>query len=225
MFGFINDSKGQIEFITRGNHERWMPIEKARNEIAKDALARGHEWLFFFDSDATAEYGTLKRLLDRQKPFIGALCFKRKDIVTPACGIQHPDYVEHYTPPPVDEVYQFIAKYGQLETTSAVILPSTPEGSLLEVDTIGTHCTLIHRSVLEAVQEPRFERTTPPESGATGSDYDFCHKAKAAGVPIYVDMSVISGHLSGAHELAGLHFMESTIFMKVMSHQLVQEKD
>jgi hypothetical protein len=84
---------------------------------------------------------------------------------------------------------------------------------------------LVHRDVLEAIPEPRFERITPPESGATGSDYDFCRKARRAGFPIHVDLSVISGHLDGAHIISGLDFMMSTVYMNQIRRAFNMERE
>ena len=220
-YGLINDVHGNIEFMVAGNHERFMPIEIARCEIANKVLNSKHEWLLFFDSDATAVYGTLERLLSWNVPMVSALCFKRREIVSPAFQLEKFD-AENFNPyrsAEVDKVAEWIGKYGQLNTTTEVMLPTTPEGSLLEVDRVGTHCLLIHRDVLEAVPEPRFERTTAPDSGATGSDYDFCTKARRAGYKIYVDLSVISGHLDGAHVLSGMDFMMGALYLNAMRKQ------
>ena len=71
--------------------------------------------------------------------------------------------------------------------------------------------------------EPRFERITAPGSGATGSDYDFCIKARRAGYKIYVDLSVISGHLDGTHALSGQDFMMGAVYMNEMRKQFQLE--
>jgi len=209
-----------------GNHERFKPITQARNELATRFLKSEHEWLFFFDSDATAEYGTLTRLLSWNKPMVSALCFKRRTLITPAFQIDKfdPENFDPWHSAPVDEVATWISKYGQLNTDKEYLLPNPPDGSLIEVDRCGTHCLLIHRDVVEAVPEPRFERTTPPDSGATGSDYDFCRKARRAGFPIHVDLSVIAGHLDGAHIIAGMDFMMSTLYMDRIKQHLNTEK-
>ena len=224
-FGFINDAHGDCEIMVVGNHERYKPIEQARCELAQRVLNSKYEWLLFFDSDATADYGTLKRLLSWKVPIVSALCFKRRDLISPAFEIDayDPETFHPWKNSAVDTVAEWIGRYGQLNTTKEMLLPTAPEGSLLEVDRCGTHCLLIHRDVLEAIPEPRFERTTPPESGATGSDYDFCRKARRAGFPIHVDLSVIAGHLNGTHIISGQDFMMSTLFMNRIKHQYKME--
>ena len=208
-------------FITRGNHERFMAIERARCEIAQQVVNDNFDYLLFLDSDAVLARGTLERLLSWNVPMVSALCFKRREIVTPAFQLEAFDAEEFnpYRSAEVDKVAAWIGKYGQLNTTTEVMLPTTPEGSLLEVDRVGTHCLLIHRDVLEAVPEPRFERITPPDVGATGSDYDFCIKARRAGFKIYVDLSVIAGHLDGSHILSGMDFMMGAAYMNLMRKQ------
>lgn len=218
----VNDVRGDVAFITRGKHERPMPIERAREEIAEQVLRDGHEYLLFVDSDATLAPGTLTRLLSRNVPVVSALCFKRKYPVTPACGFRDYSKSAMHHPAPVARVADWLGHYGQLATNDAVVLPTAPAGSLMEVDVTGTHCTLIHRSVLEAMPPPRFERRTHPDAGATGSDWDFCIKARAAGFPIYVDLSVLAGHLEGSHVIGGLDFMAWTIWTRWVTRNVPQ---
>ena len=225
--GFVNDARGQCEIMVTGNHERFKPITEARNELVERFLRSEHEWLLWFDSDGTAVYGTLKRLLSWDVPIVSALCFKRREIVSPAFQLEKPDpevFIAYRTPA-VDKTFEWMSQYGQLQTFEAVLLPSAPEGSLIEVDRCGTHCLLVHRSVLEAIPAPRFVRTTPPDSGATGSDYYFCKQAHKAGFKVHVDMSVISGHLNGSHILSGMDFMISTVYMNHQRHNFEVERE
>ena len=222
QFGFIQDMGGDVKFIVRGVHGRPLPIPEARNQIVAQVLKEKHEWLLFFDSDATAAWGTLPRLLSWKVPVVSALCFKRKRPVTPACGICNHTHGVYFNPSPVDAIADWLGHYGQLLTAEATILPTAPEDSLMAVDVMGTHCTLIHRSVLEAIPEPHFVRITPPEFSSTGSDYDFCIKAKKAGFPVYVDRSVVSGHLEGTRELAGIDFMAWTTWSRWMKRNIPQ---
>ena len=224
--GLVNDAHGDCEIMVTGNHERFKPITEARNELAEKVVNSKHEWLLFFDSDATAPYGTLKRLMSWKVPIVSALCFKRKEVVAPAFQLEDydPEDFNPYRSAAVDKVAEWISQYGQMNTASEYMLLTAPDGSLIEVDRCGTHCLLVHRSVLEAIPEPRFERTTPPDSGATGSDYDFCRKARKAGFKIHVDLSVISGHLDGAHMIAGLDFMMSTAYMNLVRKQFQLER-
>jgi hypothetical protein len=222
FFSFINEARGDIVFITRGQHERPMAIETAREEIAQQVLDQGHEWLLWFDSDATAAPGTLTRLWSWDKPLISALCFKRKRPVTAACGILpgagaalRPTSPGEFTfPPPTEAVEAFMSRHLELADTGAYILPEAPPDALLPVNVMGTHCTLVHRDVLAAVAQPRFERWTPPGTPSTGSDWSFCVKAQRAGYQPYVDLSVISGHLDGSHEIAGIDAMAWTMWLK-----------
>jgi len=223
-FGLISDMRGEIEFIAAGNHERFMAIEKARCNIAQRFMKGKSEWLFFFDSDATSAPGTLKRLLSWDKPIVSALCFKRRQIVTPAFQFKKVDdeNFNPYVSLEHEHVAKWISKYGELNVTTEIVLPNPPEGSLIEVDRVGTHCLLIHRDVIEAIPEPRFERTTPPDSGATGSDYDFCVKARHAGFKIHVDLSVISGHMDGTHILSGMDCVRDAIYMAYVKRDFMR---
>jgi hypothetical protein len=220
LFTFINETRGDIIFITRGSHERPQAIEHAREQIAQQVLDQGHEWLLWFDSDATAMPGTLTRLWSWDEPLISALCFKRKHPVTAACGVlpgagagmrpMSPGEVNF--PPPTEAVEAFLARHLEMAEMSAYILEDAPEDALLPVNVMGTHCTLVHRSVLEAVAPPRYERMTAPDTPSTGSDWSFCIKAQRAKFQPYVDLSVISGHLDGSHEIAGIDAMAWTMW-------------
>ncbi len=214
QFHAIVESRGDTTFITRGWHDRPWPIERARNSIAQEVIDNGHEWLFFLDSDATLPRGALARLLSWDQPIVSAMAFKRKRPVTPACGLRGDATGPHNYPPPVDAVADWLGYYPALIRDYAVMLTEAPPDALMRVDVVGTHCLLIHRSVLETVPAPWFERTTGEDEPATGSDWDFCEKARDAGYDIYVDRSIVSGHLTGPWELAGVDFMAWTIWSR-----------
>lgn len=201
-----------VEFITEGNHERPAEIVAARNAITERALAKGADYLLWLDSDATAQPGSVTRLLSRDRPIVSALYFKRMTPVVPACGIKtdDPTLGEMDYPPPVSAIMQAMLDNGAINLAEAALLPDKP-GSLLPVDVVGTHYVLVKREVLEALPRPWFVRTTPPGDGATGSDWYFCKQAKAAGFNSYVDLTVISGHLEGAHEISVHDFAAWTL--------------
>jgi hypothetical protein len=70
--------------------------------------------------------------------------------------------------------------------------PETPRG-VMEVDFSGMPVTLIARDVLLKMEEPYFQNFL--DGGQCTHDVYFCHKAKAAGVPIAVDTAIDCGHL------------------------------
>lgn len=203
-----------VEFAVEGNHERPLPIVHSRNAIAERAFAKGADYLLWLDSDATAKPGMLTRLLSRDVPIVSALCFKRKYPVTPAAGIKtdDPHLGPMDYPAPVSEVATWVQAHG-LTNTDGALLTDDDHGTagLLPVDVVGTHYTLIRRDVLEALPRPWYKRTTEPNAGATGSDWYFCKQARAAGFPVYVDLTAISGHLEGSHVISAHDFAAWTI--------------
>lgn len=210
-----------VEFMTEGNHERPVPITQARNAIAERAYANGADYLLWIDSDATAAPGMAARLLSRNVPIVSALCFKRKYPITPACGRRStaPDAGPMDFPPPIDAVAAWVQAHGDLQNEQgAVLLPDEP-GWALDVDTVGTHYTLIRRDVLDRLPRPWYQRTTEPGSGATGSDWYFCAQAQAAGFPVYVDLTAISGHLEGYHCISVYDFTAWTIAIRYTDYQ------
>lgn len=216
----------QVEFIVEGNHERPAEIVAARNSIAERAYAHGADYLLWLDSDATAAPGMLRRLLNRELPIVSALCFKRKYPVTPACGrkTDDPTLGPMDYPPPIDEVAAWVQSHGDMVNEDGALLLPDADGGLLDVDVVGTHYTLIRRDVLTSLPRPWYKRTTEEGVGATGSDWYFCKQAKAAGYPVYVDMTAVSGHLEGSHCISVRDFAAWTVAIRY-SDYLDQRKE
>lgn len=72
---------------------------------------------------------------------------------------------------------------------------------IVEVDALSTACVLIHRSVFEHLERPWFfyDYTGAAEGGPgwrrPTEDINFCKKARAAGIRLFVDTTVCSPHL------------------------------
>jgi len=214
----------RVHFATAGNHERPAPIVAARNAIAVEAYEWGADFLLWIDSDATATPGMAARLLSRDVPIVSALCFKRKYPVTPACGrkTDDPNLGPMDFPPPIAAVSAWVNAHGEMQNADgAVLLPDEPQWAL-SVDVVGTHYTLIRRDVLETLPRPWYKRTTPPDDGATGSDWWFCKQAKAAGFPVYVDLTVVSGHLEGSHCISVHDFAAWTVVIRYSKYAQAQ---
>ena len=75
------------------------------------------------------------------------------------------------------------------------------EQGVVEVDALSTACVLIHRSVFEHLKRPWFfyDYTGAEEGGKDWvrktEDINFCEKARAGGIRIFVDTTVCSPHI------------------------------
>lgn len=92
------------------------------------------EWLFFLDDDIELPSDAVRMLLDADKPFIAGVYYRRK--------------------PPCDPLIYRRESNGWY----SAVLPDTDytPGDIIPIDAAGMGCTLIHRSVFEAVIDSHF---------------------------------------------------------------------
>jgi hypothetical protein len=224
-WGLVRSLLGLRNPADCGTEDNWTflnvvgrPVEDARNELVERFLRTRREWLLFVDSDAVLHPDTLLRLLSWQVPVVGALAFTRYTPPMPIvyaghspawAGLAHPSYAIQ-----VEETRQWLLAHpALLEKRECAILDPAPADSLRQVDFTGCHCLLIHRQIVEALPPPWFERARARDGwtpGGTGEDYLFCQRVHTLRVPIYVDRSVVAGHVWGERPLAGLDFMAWT---------------
>lgn len=73
------------------------------------------------------------------------------------------------------------------------------EQGIIEVDALSTACVLIHRSVFEHLERPWFyydySGYDGPDWTRPTEDVNFCKKARAAGIRLFVDTTVCSPHI------------------------------
>lgn len=84
------------------------------------------DWIFFMDDDTAPPQGALGQLLSLGRDIVGGLYFLAKPPHNPIAYMQG-----------ADGLYSALWKY--------------PHGALMEVDSIGMGCTLVHRSVYERI--------------------------------------------------------------------------
>ncbi len=177
--------------------------DEAAREIFREFLKTDSTHLFLLDGDATVAPKTLTRLMSRNLPVVSALVFTKSIPPTPtiwrgASGIAG-QFVTWRTR--VDDVVKFFESDGvgaqvrkafsENNTQSALVLDDRPN-ALSRTDNVGFHCTLIRRDVIETIGEPFCEGT--PQG--VHEDFDFSARAICAGFDLYVDKTVISGHIS-----------------------------
>lgn len=167
------------------------PVDLARNEIVKKI---DRDWLLFLDSDQIFPAGVAARLMSWNKEIISGLVFKRGGYPVPmAYKYRYQVDKGHYYEPLNMEVGGYLEQHKDLwwnASKGAIILP--PAQGLLECDGVPCGCLLVHRRVFEAIPEPWFECAPGKRFG---EDFDFCRKVQKAGFKIYVDPSVVCGHI------------------------------
>lgn len=171
-------------------------VDHACNMMVKEVLGdpecRG---LLILGSDAHVHPHTLVRLLQHQTGIVGALCFKREPPYTPVVGDGKKGFERFW----VEEVRDWIVQYPELitkdEKVSFGVLNPRPDDALRQCDLVGTHTMLVHRYVLENMKPPWFWRDETSVV-ANKEDVHFLVKAREAGFPAHVDLSVVSGHVN-----------------------------
>ena len=165
------------------------------------------DWMLSLDADAKVHHQTLMRLLSWDVKFISALAFQRKTPFLPVLYTEpHPTRKDTWGRP-ISKVVEWIGKYPELlSQDKIVVLEPRPDDALWEVLRGGTHCCLVHRSVLEAIEPPWCVRTGPWAVEGYGADFFFHRKAQDAGFKTYVDMSVVAGHTTGDLCIGALDF-------------------
>lgn len=142
-------------------------IEQIRNLIA-DWTIKGFDYLFAVDSDITFQPDTLIKLLSHDK-----------DIVT---GIYR-----QRLPTETLEIYD-----KDLRNISYDAITN----KLFEIGGCGFGCVLVKADVFKKINYPQFKYHSALDHKDTFSeDVDFCKKARESGSTIWVDKSIVCGHI------------------------------
>jgi hypothetical protein len=185
-----------------------LAVDLARNVLVDEFLLSECDALLFVDGDAGLHPGTLKRLASWNVPIVGALAFGRYTPMVPTicagAGSDPSSYVVR-----IDETVDWLKHHPDLIGTGPAMLDVAPADSLRPLHEqggfTGGHCLLVRREVLEAIEPPWFLRK--PGARGTQEDRYFCEKVIAAGFPLYVDRSVVAGHVYGDRQAGGLDFL------------------
>jgi hypothetical protein len=154
-------------------------VARARNKVATRFLKQKDcDYLMWIDSDIRFDVRLLNKLRKHDKPVIGGIYLKKKLPYSPVLN----------------------TKIGE-------------EGELLKLNETGTGFLMIHRDVLTAIKEAEPEHSYHPSSDEDNEDYYdwfrcgvvdgrylsedyyFCHLARKYGFDIFVDPSIVVGHV------------------------------
>ena len=149
-----------------------MRSEYARTNLLGEFMNSGIEYVFIVDADMQIPYDALERMLAWQKKMISVLYFSRGDKPFPVI----------FKPEPID-TWPKNKYFGY------------PRDSMIEIGACGHGGLLIHRSVLEAMEQPYSQLGPYKNQPFVGSDLRLCMKAREeAGVKIWCDTSIKAGH-------------------------------
>lgn len=148
------------------------PIDAIRNNLVAQALREQCTHLIMMDTDQNYPSDTIPKLLSHNR-----------DVV---CGLVHRRY------PPFD----VIMLRGELGNYHHVPDDECFSGGLVEVDATGCACAMFNTEVFLDISYPWFEQYRMGDGRAVGEDIDFCSKLRKSGHRIFVDTSIIIGHIS-----------------------------
>ncbi|WP_152394423.1 glycosyltransferase family 2 protein [Paenibacillus guangzhouensis] len=167
-------------------------VARFKDRILSHAREARYDYLFLIDSDVLIQPSTLDQLIEAKKPIISEIFWTEW---TPGSH-QLPQVwlTDHY------KMYR--ADYGEelseeeIQTLTLEFLARLQVPGVYEVGGLGA-CTLIHRDAL-------YDRISfGPISNLSfwGEDRHFCVRAKALGIPLFVDTHQPALHLYRASDL------------------------
>lgn len=150
-------------------------IDASRNLIVEHALEIGYDYIMWIDSDMILPKNTLTTLMSHDKDVVsGVYAYKligAENAVTKRFKDKAKDIYEDI---PLKEI--------------------TESKRLIEVDGVGFGCVLTKVDVFRHIKKPWF-RYTPN----MGEDIYFCRKAQNAGYQVYLDTSILCGHVGSVN--------------------------
>lgn len=164
-------------------------IYEARNQLARQAIKIGADYVLWLDSDMIFQPSVLKRLYEDYKAgkgdIVSGLYFRRVSPFTP---------VVFNTLEIVDNKPQWTA-------------PENIPEDVFEAGGVGFGCVFMDTGVLADVMS-KFEGNAFTPLNGVGEDLSFCWRARQCGYKIIVDPAIELGHI--AHITVNRTFYEST---------------
>jgi hypothetical protein len=184
-------------------------IEHTWNKTLKEFLETDSDYILSLHNDVVTHPHTLMRLLSWDKPLVSALVFMRQSPVVPHIWQSYPDSMFKYALR-VKDTRDWFMDHKEYINFQAFVMDPRPEDALFSLDDgfTSTSCTLIHRSVLEAMEKNIGDRWFVRDGfGAGGEDRRFFEEARKAGVTPYIDRSCVVGHIVGEIMTSSADFM------------------
>jgi len=144
---------------------------RGRNNLVRESLEVGSEWMWFLDDDHCFSPFLLRQLLAHEVSIVTPIYLQRTMPFAPVVYTDREDDEQTYVP-------LFLPDY------------STDHAELVPIRAAGTGGMLIRSEVFRAIGEPWFEH------GYASEDLIFCEKAREAGFELYCDLQAHLGHIT-----------------------------
>jgi len=131
---------------------------------------------------------------------VGALYFSRHQPIMPNYS-QRLDDGRFYVP--IGEIRAWLHEHEALCRAAAAVLPEAPAESLAPAYLTGFHCLLVRREAFADLEPPYYRPYEQNDPVGLKSDRTFCESLQAAGHTVYVDRSVVAGHIVGGEAAIG----------------------
>lgn len=152
--------------------ESIIPVDEARNRIAKAAIYSECDYIFFIDSDVIIQEGQLEKLVSWGKDAITGVYYMR-----------------------MLPYYSLIRK----KTADRLYTPIEPYGTdLIKIDGAGFGCFLVKTSIFDKIEYPWFQFKYYQRDGVwrhIGEDLYFCEQLQNANIDIYCDPTIQCTHI------------------------------
>jgi GT2 family glycosyltransferase len=140
-----------------------------RNKIVEIAKKEGCTHLLFVDSDMRFNHLDIDQLLRADKDIISGIYNLRK----------HP-----------------LITIVRMKEGDEIVIPKELPKELFKCHSTGAGCLLIKMEVFEKLKKPYFAfKTIEGQNVVMGEDNYFCDKAREAGYDVWVDPTVMIGHI------------------------------
>lgn len=177
------------------------PVEpdaaKALRIAIMNAANRGHKWIGDASPNrmawAVARNAAVKSLLDSGATEDAAIVWVDSDVILPPESIikmaeSGKDFITGVYFQRAGKHYPLVANHRK-DTDTFQWMVKWPKNVIAPIDGCGFGCCLTSAKMLVDIEQPWFEYKKFSE------DFDFCIKAKNAGYQLYVDTSILCGHL------------------------------
>lgn len=208
-------------------------IPDARNfltecyKIPSSDVGQVCDFILYLDNDATFHPQALNRLVEHDLPMVCG-CMYTKDTIPPRptpgkyVGFSEGKHYYRYGETAkaiLNKAWEHGYNTENDIESNAALFPQT-KTDLFSIDGCGMHFTLVRRDVIEALDQPVFKFVGDMFGG---EDFYFCQRVKDAGFPIYLDLSVQTGHAVG--ETTDLGIRELLAYTKYLDKDTIEFTD